>query len=126
MPVFTKYNKTTGKIVGTLYVPNVSDAQYNLQKEEDFVVGEFDAQKYFIKDGAAHLLPSEVVELNEVKGYWKSLRKMRDKMLSASDWTQVPDAPVDQAAWAVYRQELRDLPKNTVDPRYPVWPTPPQ
>lgn len=54
--------------------------------------------------------------------YWSSLRQERVELLSASDWTQVPDAPVDQQAWATYRQELRDLPDNTTDPRNPVWP----
>ncbi len=39
-------------------------------------------------------------------------RKRRNKMLSDSDWTQVADAPVDQAAWATYRQALRDITKQ--------------
>lgn len=38
------------------------------------------------------------------------VRKERNARLTASDWTQVADAPVDQAAWAAYRQALRDLP----------------
>jgi hypothetical protein len=38
------------------------------------------------------------------------VRAQRDRLLAASDWTQVADAPVDQAAWATYRQALRDLP----------------
>jgi len=54
------------------------------------------------------------------------LRQQRNAKLAACDWTQVPDAPVDQAAWASYRQELRDLPENTVDPREVVWPQEPQ
>lgn len=56
---------------------------------------------------------------------WSDFRAERNRRLAACDWTQVPDAPVDHAAWAVYRQELRDLPDNTEDPRNPVWPTPP-
>jgi hypothetical protein len=52
-------------------------------------------------------------------------RQKRNNLLQQSDWTQVPDAPVDQAAWATYRQQLRDLPEN-VDPLNPIWPTPPQ
>lgn len=40
----------------------------------------------------------------------KQLRAMRNDLLSRSDWTQVADAPVDQQAWATYRQALRDLP----------------
>ena len=58
--------------------------------------------------------------------YWRRLRSERNKRLAACDWTQVPDAPVDHAAWATYRQELRELPEHTVDPRNPVWPTPPE
>lgn len=38
------------------------------------------------------------------------IREARDRALSNSDWTQVADAPVDKNAWALYRQELRDLP----------------
>ena len=36
-------------------------------------------------------------------------RAKRDSLLADSDWTQVADAPVDAAAWAVYRQALRDI-----------------
>jgi hypothetical protein len=50
------------------------------------------------------------------------LRLKRDALLADSDWTQVADAPGDTAAWATYRQSLRDLPANTVDPANPVWP----
>lgn len=53
-------------------------------------------------------------------------RAERDRALSASDWTQLADAPVDKAAWATYRQELRDLPQQPgfpdVDmPHSPDW-----
>jgi len=39
----------------------------------------------------------------------KSKRARRDALLSVTDWTQVADAPVDAAAWATYRQALRDI-----------------
>ncbi len=45
------------------------------------------------------------------------LRHWRDTELVRTDWTQVADAPVDQAAWATYRQALRDLPSSNTDPR---------
>lgn len=38
------------------------------------------------------------------------MRNHRDRLLAASDWTQLPDTPVDRAAWAEYRQALRDFP----------------
>jgi hypothetical protein len=36
------------------------------------------------------------------------MRSERNRLLAESDWTQLPDATVDKAAWAAYRQELRD------------------
>jgi hypothetical protein len=43
--------------------------------------------------------------------WWiERMRNHRDRLLVESDWTQVADAPVDQQAWATYRQALRDFP----------------
>jgi len=66
-----------------------------------------------------------ITDANRVDKAWTELREQRNLLLSKTDWTQVPDAPVDKQAWATYRQELRDLPDNTQDPREVVWPTPP-
>lgn len=49
----------------------------------------------------------------------------RDFLLQQSDWTQLPDAPVDHAAWAVYRQQLRDVPLQPGFPLNIVWPVQP-
>lgn len=49
--------------------------------------------------------------------YLSRLRHWRNKELAACDWTQVEDAPVDKAAWAIYRQALRDLPASNGDLR---------
>jgi len=54
-----------------------------------------------------------------------SVRQQRDDKLSKCDWTQVADAPVDKAAWATYRQALRDLPKEAGFPWTIIWPTEP-
>lgn len=42
--------------------------------------------------------------------YAERMRIHRDRLLKESDWTQLPDAPVDREAWATYRQALRDFP----------------
>lgn len=57
---------------------------------------------------------------------WARLRLHRNTLLSACDYTVLQDAQGDVEAWKAYRQELRDLPDNTTDPRQAVWPTPPQ
>lgn len=41
------------------------------------------------------------------------LRHVRDLLMGCTDWTQVADSPLSEeqrAAWATYRQALRDLP----------------
>lgn len=43
------------------------------------------------------------------------VRNWRNAELLKSDWTQLEDAPVDRAAWATYRQALRDLPASNSD-----------
>ena len=55
----------------------------------------------------------------------EAVRKIRDDLLSKSDWTQVADAPVDQAAWAEYRQKLRDVPQQAGFPAEVDWPAKP-
>ena len=52
-------------------------------------------------------------------------RAKRESLLIESDWTQMPDAPVDKASWATYRQALRDITKQSGFPHDVVWPTKP-
>lgn len=56
----------------------------------------------------------------------EEIRAERDQKLFSTDWTQVIDAPVDQAAWATYRQALRDIPQQADFPATVVWPTQPE
>ena len=53
------------------------------------------------------------------------IRSQRTQKLAESDWTQVADAPVDKAAWAVYRQALRDVTTQTGFPWEVTWPAQP-
>ena len=58
---------------------------------------------------------------------WDSIRSTRDQILRDTDWTMTTGATVDQAQWAAYRQNLRDLPQTYKDktPDDVVWPTQP-
>ena len=56
----------------------------------------------------------------------EQVRSERDALLAACDWTQVADAPVDQAAWAVYRQALRDVTAQAGFPLDVAWPVKPE
>ena len=56
----------------------------------------------------------------------KAVRTQRGEKLKECDWTQVADAPVDQAVWATYRQALRDVTGQEGFPWTIVWPTQPE
>ena len=103
--------------------------------------GTFLRTKY-LKDGewkTRESRPSDLYEWNLATESWEinidllyeEIRKERDQRLYASDWTQIPDAPLtaeQKAAWATYRQELRDVPANNTnitDLSQVVWPTQP-
>ena len=58
---------------------------------------------------------------------WDDIRSLRNDILRDTDWTMTTGATVDQAQWAAYRQNLRDLPQTYKDktPDDVVWPTQP-
>lgn len=60
----------------------------------------------------------------------QSVRRKRNSLLGASDWTQLPDAPLtdeQKQQWIEYRQALRDLPNQGVfDPNLIQWPQSPE
>jgi hypothetical protein len=79
-----------------------------------------------MEDGSS-LSQAEVETEIAANGGFIELRMERDARLSASDWTQASDVTLDnKAAWATYRQALRDLPANTADPETPSWPEKPE
>ena len=63
---------------------------------------------------------------NETAQMAANVRSNRNNKLTASDWTQVIDAPVDKAAWATYRQALRDITGQAGFPHEVNWPTKPE
>ena len=54
------------------------------------------------------------------------VRSKRESLLASSDWTQLPDSPVEKAAWATYRQSLRDITSQATFPTEVTWPTKPE
>lgn len=55
----------------------------------------------------------------------KEIRTERNLLLAQSDWTQLGDAGVDKAAWAAYRQALRDITDQAGFPHEVDWPAKP-
>ena len=61
----------------------------------------------------------------------EEIRSDRDALLAKSDWTQLPDAQSAmstelKAAWATYRQALRDVPQQEGFTANVLWPSKPQ
>jgi len=58
---------------------------------------------------------------------WDNIRATRNKILKDTDWTMTTGASVDQAQWAAYRQNIRDIPQtySGKTPDEVVWPTQP-
>lgn len=56
----------------------------------------------------------------------EQVRDERNYRLAKSDWTQLPDAPVDAAVWAAYRQALRDVTSQAGFPWDVQWPPIPE
>ena len=67
--------------------------------------------------------PEQITERTSAKE--SEVRQQRNALLSACDWTQLPDAPVPAAPWAAYRQELRGVTAQSGFPWDVVWPEEP-
>tara|TARA_R110000772_G_scaffold252886_1_gene368416 strand:+ start:391 stop:648 length:258 start_codon:yes stop_codon:yes gene_type:complete len=76
------------------------------------------------------LVPLTQEEINDRKlqepiSKAQDVRSQRDTLLKEYDWTQIADVPLDQAAWATYRQALRDIPSQAGFPNEVTWPVAP-
>lgn len=123
MKSLTEYRLSTGIITRRLNVP----VSMEIEPDEGcaFIEGDFNDERFKVVDGVPVPIDPPPNGMGVSSDPWQQLRANRNMLLSASDWTQLPDAPVDRSAWAEYRQALRDLPDQTTDPLNPVWPTPP-
>lgn len=101
--------------------PPVVDYTKNVIEVDPILVGSDWKQEWRIEDA------SDAEKKERIDFAWMNLRKDRNKMLSECDWTQGKDIPDDVSInWALYRQELRNLPQNTIDPFNPTWPNKPE
>ena len=60
---------------------------------------------------------------------WIYITAYRNLILSQSDWTQLPDVVLTEAertAWQDYRQTLRDIPQDFINPDLVTFPRNPK
>jgi hypothetical protein len=83
--------------------------------------------------GEQEVIPLTAEEIAEIEAYQRDvlpleqmafLRFKRNQLLAETDHLALSDH-VLSAEMTAYRQALRDLPANTVDPANPVWPVKP-
>jgi len=111
--------------------PVLSDAQVPVEGTPVFDV---DAQRWAQVWQAREMTGEELLQHNASRdaellqrnvSQSAAVRAERNNMLKDSDWTQVADAPVDKAAWATYRQALRDVTAQAGFPWTIIWPDAP-
>lgn len=109
-----------------------------VKQHQEYDVSLFDVASYtHVYDGVSVIETVNLVEKPPVipetpeqlkENFLTALRAERNKRLFETDWTQILDSPItNREAWAVYRQELRDLPQlyadnNTMTIESVVWP----
>ena len=88
-------------------------------------IGSLQAQFEVIKEEIDKQFDKTILNLEETS--WAIIRKKRDFLLRTTDWTMTTGCTVDQAAWAAYRQALRDIPQTYKVAGYSAvkWPTTP-
>lgn len=133
---YTIYSQSTGQI---LKVVQTNEIDLQLQNDEAYVKGLVDDSSYYIQNEEPVQIPPSPNQyatfdfatkqwvLNQNQAIADVISK-RQKLLYASDWTQIPNNPLtteQQASWATYRQELRDIPSQSGYPLDVIWPTPP-
>jgi len=81
----------------------------------------FDNIQKEIENGEAELVP-----YTPPAPTWGDIRVKRNELLTASDWTVLPDVTLDnKQAWLDYRQALRDITITFDTPSNVVWPVKP-
>jgi hypothetical protein len=136
---YTIYKKLNGEIFSQ-FGGSLESLQLNIDFDtQDYIEGNYLREFYYIQN-------NEPVEISRPPDVWYDfnyntkqwvanrdkaidfISEKRKKLLIDSDWTQLPNGPLtqqQQEAWAVYRQQLRDIPQQSGYPFNVVWPTPP-
>jgi len=106
-----------------LNIPN-KDEYTIIKSDQEFQINKI----YSLVDGVITITGERPPLSHEqlVEAQWGIIREERNKLLTSTDWTQLPDVPVaTKNLWEPYRQALRDV-TNQSDPYNIAWPIPPK
>ena len=99
--------------------PEHNSVLQNCTRIEPVFDGQAWVETWLVEDAS----PEEIAERRAALS--KQVRLIRDYKLAQCDWTQLPDATADKAAWAEYRQALRDITLIDGFPDNVSWPSAP-
>lgn len=71
------------------------------------------------------LTPEQMIIVNVIIGGWSVIKGRRNQLLRDCDWTQNPDVALtlaEKTTWQDYRQTLRDIPQDFVNPEDVIFP----
>ena len=106
------YLKSTGQIISNQSVASLDDIV--LADTHGYIQGAYPLScKKWNGSEVVDYTPPYISGTNE-----SQIRQLRNQLLIASDWTQVPDSPLTdakKAEWATYRQQLRDMMSSYTD-----------
>jgi hypothetical protein len=91
---------------------------------------QFDTAALFVEmqpHAAPYVPPPAPTDEEVAAALAQEVRAERTRLLTASDWTQLPDMPeATRTVWAEYRQALRDIPQQEGFPHNVTWPSKPE
>ena len=126
----TLYEKSSGTIISCVNLSDIKLAEYLSNHPQHDAI---DLYTKGVKDIAVDTVTKKLKKLTPVvQDPIAVIRLKRMTLLASCDWTQAADSPLNETkrnAWAVYRQQLRDMPDtfaNVNSINDVVWPTPPQ
>ena len=143
--MYAIYNKE-GRIVKSIDCPPEM-IERQLKEDQGYIETSAHDGTHYVKDGELITYPdrpSEDHQFDFILEQWvdtktdeirakealEALRRERNIKLAMSDWTQLPDSPLNEeqkAEWAEYRQALRDIPNTGVLSTDLIqWPQPPE
>jgi len=139
MTTITTYDRATGKILTVYDGPDLSLLALN-GKSVGVLEGRYDDEEYRVVEGVPVPLPAKPGQwyvFDYIKAQWvdgrsiaeieNEVRYQRERLLTQSDWTQLPDIPqAVKDKWQPYRQALRDITSQPGFPENIQWPEPPQ
>jgi hypothetical protein len=121
--IYLVYNSTNGEFQGwyddsihaSIPVPHV---KVTADKYAELYQAQVDGKILSVSKGKAVLSDPVPLPLT-----WDDIRKIRNKLLSDTDWSQLSDVPAETTAkYIPYRTELRNIPETFSTPNKVVWP----